>query len=160
MDDTQKIPNKSGFPGVGWLSSRLSRKLIVIVVALALLDWCVISLHFVDALQAIYTAADPAVASRYAALSMLLFNLLVLAVAAILFFLLVIAPIVRLRKAMRQYSASGQAPERTVRSDEIGRLQNAFVELTETIARKEQAERRLIASISHDIKTPLTSVLG
>lgn len=160
MDDTQKIPNKSGFPGVGWLSSRLSRKLIVIVVALSLLNWCVISLHFVDALQAIYTAADPAVASRYAALSMLLFNLLVLAVAAILFFLLVIAPIVRLRKAMRQYSASGQAPERTVRSDEIGRLQNAFVELTETIARKEQAERRLIASISHDIKTPLTSVLG
>lgn len=158
--DTQETQNKKGFPGIGWLSSRLSRKLIVIVVALALLDWCVISLHFVDALQAIYTAADPAVASWYAALSMLLFNLLVLAVAAILFFLLVIAPIVRLRKTIQQYSASGQAPERTVRSDEIGRLQNAFVELTETIERKEQAERRLIASISHDIKTPLTSVLG
>ena len=112
--DTQE---KRKFPGVGWLSSRLSLKLIIVVVALALLDWVVISLHFVDTLQAIYTAADPAVASRYAALSMLLFNLLVLAVAAILFFLLVIAPIILLRKAMRQYSARPRsAPSAPTRS--------------------------------------------
>lgn len=148
------------FPGIGWLSSRLDRKLIVIVVALALVNWAVVSLYFVKVLERIYTAADPAVASRYAALSLLLFNLAVLAVAAILLFLLTIAPIVRLRKAMRRYSATGEAPERTVRSDEIGRLQNTFVDLVEIIARKEQAERQLIASISHDIKTPLTSVLG
>jgi len=151
---------KRKFPGVGWLSSRLNHKLIIVVVTLAILNWVVISLHFVDTLQAIYTAADPAVASRYAAFSMLLFNLLVLAVAAVLLFFIAIAPIIHLRRAMQQYSATGQIPERTVRADEIGRLQNAFVELTERIAQKEQAERRLIASISHDIKTPLTSVLG
>lgn len=148
------------FPGVGWLSSRLDRKLIIVVVALALLNWAVVSLYFVGVLERIYTAADPQVASRYAALSLLLFNLAVLAVAAILLFLLAVAPIIRLRKAMRRYSATGEAPERTVRSDEIGRLQNTFVELVEIIERKEQAERQLIASISHDIKTPLTSVLG
>lgn len=151
---------KKRFPGVGWLSSRLDRKLIVVVVALALVNWAVISLHFVDVLESIYTAADPEVASRYAALSLLLFNLAVLAAAALLLFLLVIAPIVRLRKSMREYYASGKLPERTVRSDEIGRLQNTFAELAAVAAQKEQAQRRLIASISHDIKTPLTSVLG
>lgn len=148
------------FSGVGWLSSRLDRKLLVIVVALALLNWAVFSLHFVGVLENIYTASDPEVASRYAALTMLLFNLLVLAVAAVLFFLLVIAPIIRLRKMMREYYESGKAPERTVRSDEIGRLQNTFADLAALTEQKDQAERRLIASISHDIKTPLTSVLG
>ena len=148
------------FPGIGWLSSRLSRKLVVIVVALALVNWLVISLHFVGRLEAIYTAADPEVASKYAALSMLLFNLLVLAVGAVLLFVLVIAPLVRLRKAMREYYESGKPPERTVRSDEIGRLQNTFAELTAIAEQKDQAQRRLVASISHDIKTPLTSVLG
>ena len=151
---------KRTFPGIGWLSSRLDRKLLVIVIALTLLNWVVFSLYFVHALENIYTAADPAVASRYAALSMLLFNLLVLAVAALLFFLLVIAPIVRLRKSMTEYYQSGKIPERTVRSDEIGRLQNTFADLTAVAGQREQAERRLIASISHDIKTPLTSVLG
>lgn len=148
------------FPGVGWLSSRLSRKLLVIVVALALVNWAAISLHFVGVLSSIYTAADPEVASKYAALSLLLFNLLVLAVGALLLFFLVIAPLVRLRRSMRDYYESGKAPERTVRSDEIGRLQNTFVELTAIAEQKDQAQRRLIASISHDIKTPLTSVLG
>lgn len=154
------MESKRKFPGVGWLSSRLDRKLLVILIALALLNWAVFSLHFVDVLENIYTAADPEVASRYAALTMLLFNLLVLAVAAILLFLLVIAPIIRLRKMMREYYVSGKTPERTVRSDEIGRLQNTFANLTAMNEQKEQAERRLIASISHDIKTPLTSVLG
>lgn len=151
---------KRPFPGIGWLSSRLDRKLLVIVIALSLLNWAVFSLYFVHVLENIYTAADPAVASRYAAFSMLLFNFLVLAVAAILFFLLIIAPIVRLRKSMTEYYQSGKAPERTVRSDEIGRLQNTFADLAAVAGQREQAERRLIASISHDIKTPLTSVLG
>ncbi len=148
------------FPGVGWLSSHLSRKLVVIVVALALVNWAVISLHFVDVLEAIYTASDPEVASKYAALSLLLFNLLVLVVGAFLLFFLVIAPLIRLRKTMREYYQSGKPPQRTVRSDEIGRLQNTFAELTAIAEQKDQAQRRLIASISHDIKTPLTSVLG
>lgn len=154
------MASEKNFPGVGWLSSRISRKLVVIVVALALLDWAVISLHFVGMLSDIYTAADPTVASRYAALSILIFNLLVLAVAAVLLFLLVFAPIIRLRRMMGEYYASGKAPERTVRADEIGRLQNTFADLTAVAEQKDQAERRLIASISHDIKTPLTSVLG
>ncbi len=148
------------FPGVGWLSSRLSRKLLVILVGLALINWVVFSLHFVGLLESIYTAADPEIASKYAALSLFCFNLITLIFAALLLFLLVIAPIVRLRKMIREYYVSGRPPERTVRSDEIGRLQNTFADLTAVAEQKDQAERRLIASISHDIKTPLTSVLG
>ena len=42
----------------------------------------------------------------------------------------------------------------------MGKLQNAFADLAGVLECKEKAEHQLIASISHDIKTPLTSVLG
>ena len=61
---------------------------------------------------------------------------------------------------MRRYYESGTLPARSERKDEIGRLQNTFAELTGVLDAKEKTERRMIASISHDIKTPLTSVLG
>ena len=93
-------------------------------------------------------------------LGLLLLNLCVFAGAALLIFALMVAPIVRLRKTMRRYYESGTRPERTDRADEIGRLQNTFADLAGIVDRKEKAERQLIASISHDIKTPLTSVLG
>lgn len=147
-------------PGVGWLAQRLERKAIAVVIGLALCDWAAVSLYFVGVLERIYTSADPARASKYAAVSLLGFNLLTLAVAAALLYLLAIRPIIRLRRAMGDYSATGQVPERTGRADEIGRLQNSFVDMVEDLQRKEQAQQRLIASISHDIKTPLTSVLG
>lgn len=156
------------FPNVGWLSSRLSVKFIAIVVLLGLASWLTLSVFFIRAMasyivRAYGVSTDPALwqaLSHSAFLGLFLFNLVVFTVAAALFFLLIIAPIIRLRKMMREYSVSGQPPERTVRSDEIGRLQNTFAELTAVVEQKEQAERRLIASISHDIKTPLTSVLG
>lgn len=154
------MDEKQRFSFAKWLAGRLERKAIVVVLALALFDWVAVSLYFVGVLEHIYTSADPASASKYAMVSLLLFNLLTLAVAAVLLFLLVIYPIIRLRKAVRDYSAVGRIPKRTCRGDEIGRLQNTFVDMAETLQSKEQAERRLIASISHDIKTPLTSVLG
>lgn len=159
---------KGRFPGVGWLSSRLSVKFIVCVVALCLVSWLALSAYFVQAMatyivRAYGVSTDPALwtsVSRSAFIGLFFLNLAVFAVGAALLFFLVIAPIIRLRRAMRSYYESGLEPERTVRSDEIGRLQNTFVELTAVIGQKEQAERRLVASISHDLKTPLTSVLG
>lgn len=68
-------------------------------------------------------------------------------------------PIVSLQEKMERYR-SGISPERVKRFDEIGRLQNEFVDLTETIREEKQSRDRMIASISHDIKTPLTSVMG
>lgn len=91
-------------------------------------------------------------------LNLLMAAILVVVVATV--YLLVLGPIIRLRGTMRRYYETGEKPARTERADEIGRLQNTFADLVSMVEHKEQAERRLIASISHDIKTPLTSVLG
>ena len=89
-----------------------------------------------------------------------LFNLVMVAVAGFLLYLLLVSPIMGLRRIMREYWETGTPPPRSPRQDEVGKLQNAFADLTGSLQAKERSERRLIASISHDIKTPLTSVLG
>ena len=68
-------------------------------------------------------------------------------------------PIISLYKNMAHYK-DGFQPERVVRDDEIGLLQNEFVTLTETIEKEKQKQHMIIASISHDIKTPLSSIMG
>lgn len=68
-------------------------------------------------------------------------------------------PIMRLQQDIRQYRY-GVKPRRTRRKDEIGQLRNNFVELTDALDSEKQLQQRIIASISHDIKTPLTSVMG
>lgn len=68
-------------------------------------------------------------------------------------------PIIRLKESMEHYK-TGIRPKKIMRLDEIGSLQNRFVELTDTIEDEKQKQNRIIASISHDIKTPLTSVMG
>jgi signal transduction histidine kinase len=75
-------------------------------------------------------------------------------------YLLVLAPIIGLRRTFRQYYEQGVLPKRSARQDEIGKLQNTFVDMVDVLEGKSQSERRLIASVSHDIKTPLTSVMG
>lgn len=70
-----------------------------------------------------------------------------------------IKPLEELEKTMRNYK-SGSRAEITDREDEIGRLQNSFVGLSEMIDDEKDKQSRIIASISHDIKTPLTSVMG
>ncbi len=92
--------------------------------------------------------------------ALILFNLSLFAGVGVLLYLLIVSPIVSLRRTMRTYSEKGTLPPRSTRFDEVGRLQNTFADLTGVLQAKEQSERRLIASISHDIKTPLTSVLG
>lgn len=98
--------------------------------------------------------------SRRAFWGLILFNLALFAAAGVLLYLLIVAPIVELRRIMRAYSERGTQPPRSLRTDEVGKLQNTFADLTGVLRAKEQSERRMIASISHDIKTPLTSVLG
>ncbi len=70
-----------------------------------------------------------------------------------------IKPLEALEKNMRNYK-SGSRAETTDREDEIGRLQNSFVGLSDMIDDEKEKQTRIIASISHDIKTPLTSVMG
>ena len=68
-------------------------------------------------------------------------------------------PIISLYKSMTHYR-EGFKPTRVNRRDEIGLLQNEFVALTEAIEKEKQKQHLIIASISHDIKTPLTSIMG
>lgn len=42
----------------------------------------------------------------------------------------------------------------------IGRIYARFLKLTQSLDRQQQNQRQIIASISHDVKTPLTSILG
>ena len=68
-------------------------------------------------------------------------------------------PIVSIQNSMRKYK-TGVKPTRSTRKDEFGYLQNTFVDITENLEEERQKQDRMIASISHDIKTPLTSVMG
>ncbi|MGI8857304.1 MAG: sensor histidine kinase [Thermomicrobiales bacterium] len=45
-------------------------------------------------------------------------------------------------------------------NDEIGELANAFQVMATNVSRVQQAQRDLIANVSHELKTPLTSIQG
>lgn len=48
----------------------------------------------------------------------------------------------------------------TSRKDEVGQLQNSFAALSGELQQEKQNQDRMMAGISHDIKTPLTSIAG
>jgi|GEM_PF-777538 len=89
----------------------------------------------------------------------LYFILLFLLVAGIVYGLLLL-PISKLRGMLTDYSLSGTLPPHSWRRDALGRLQNSFADLAVLLAQKEEDAHRMIASLSHDIRTPLTSVMG
>ena len=45
-------------------------------------------------------------------------------------------------------------------NDEIGELANAFQTMATNVARADRAQRDLVANVSHELKTPLTSIQG
>ncbi|HEX2945872.1 MAG TPA: ATP-binding protein [Clostridia bacterium] len=85
--------------------------------------------------------------------------LIILLFSAIPVYLDYAKPIMALQKNMERYK-EGIRPRSVTRKDEIGLLQNRFVTLTEAIEKEKQKQNLIIASISHDIKTPLTSIMG
>lgn len=48
----------------------------------------------------------------------------------------------------------------TKRSDEVGQLARAFVTMAERVGGTQRQMRTLVADVSHDLKTPLTSIFG
>ena len=72
---------------------------------------------------------------------------------------IVTKPLRSLRENVKSYK-SGNRFRAVERGDEIGELYNSFSDLTGQIDAEKAAQNRIIASISHDIKTPLTSVMG
>lgn len=55
---------------------------------------------------------------------------------------------------------NGTIPQESKVHDELGELQNSFVSMARENREEKQKQARMIASISHDIKTPLTSIMG
>ena len=84
-------------------------------------------------------------------------------VAAILlsFFLIrqLTGPLRELDRASRSI-AEGKFDERVdiLSSDELGRLANSFNEMAASLEASEQVKKRLIADISHELRTPITAV--
>lgn len=54
----------------------------------------------------------------------------------------------------------GIKPKKRRVTNEIYYLQNEFVDLTTSLEKEHNEQNRIISAISHDIKTPLTSVIG
>ena len=84
---------------------------------------------------------------------------IILTLLTIILYQNIVKPIIYLQKDIENYKF-GIKPTRNNRKDEIGWLNNNFFELTEKLDKEKQNQNRIIASISHDIKTPLTSILG
>ncbi|NLK88264.1 MAG: HAMP domain-containing histidine kinase [Clostridiaceae bacterium] len=84
---------------------------------------------------------------------------IILLFSAVPIYLDYVKPIFELQKSIGKYK-EGVRPERTVRTDEIGLLRNEFAALTDAIEKEKKKQLLIIASISHDIKTPLTSIMG
>ncbi len=70
-------------------------------------------------------------------------------------------PIRQLERAARKI-AEGEKPEDTkiISDDEIGKLSHSFNNMRNQIEKTERVRRELIANISHDLRTPLTSIHG
>ena len=84
-------------------------------------------------------------------------------IAAIFFSFVLIrqltGPLRKLDQASRRVAA-GEFDERVdiVSSDEIGRLATSFNDMAATLAASEEVKKRLIADISHELRTPITAV--
>ena len=107
----------------------------------------------------------------YIARTLLLSLLLALAVTAVVglvLFALLTKRFRTLTEAVRRFTSGDHAQRASVtRDDEVGDLGRAFNEMADTITaqmealRKTDAARRdLVASLSHDFRTPLTSLRG
>jgi signal transduction histidine kinase len=72
-----------------------------------------------------------------------------------------IRPLTELNQRMRDFRQGHRDnPPRRARRDELGQLANEFDRLTHALDEEKRMQEQIIASISHDIKTPLTSVMG
>ncbi len=71
-----------------------------------------------------------------------------------------IIPLKKLGSDMQDYKF-GKKPQKMPKvHNEISVLQDEFISLTDALEEEKKEQNRIIASISHDLKTPLTSVIG
>lgn len=71
----------------------------------------------------------------------------------------ILEPLSTLSKDLNNYKL-GILPKKRKINSGIDTIQNEFVDLVGALEEEKAKQNRIIASISHDIKTPLTSILG
>lgn len=71
----------------------------------------------------------------------------------------ILIPINNLKNDIITYK-KGIMPKRRPTLTTIDELQNTFIDLTVALESEKEKQNQIIASITHDIKTPLTSILG
>lgn len=93
---------------------------------------------------------------------MLLVALFVLSLIILLFFTeMVYIPLRKITKATEQYASGNFHYELNVVSeDEIGYLAATLSYMADEIARSEDSQKKFIANVSHDFRSPLTSIRG
>ncbi|MBQ7653930.1 MAG: HAMP domain-containing histidine kinase [Clostridia bacterium] len=101
--------------------------------------------------------------SYYLLLMLILFETLVMALILVIFSfyikMSVLNPLYELGDKIRSYKSIKNIKNEKF-SNEIEQLNFEFDNLIEALETERQKQNRMIASVSHDIKTPLTSILG
>ena len=96
-------------------------------------------------------------------LELLVLQSILLTICMLLVFLFardkIIKPVNKIIEAIRNYKF-GKKPEAVPLENEFALIQNEFVALVDSLEEEKKEQNRIIASISHDIKTPLTSIIG
>ncbi len=85
-----------------------------------------------------------------------------LSAIGLLFFIIysiMLRPYKAVYNAMENYDKTGKLEDIVIKGY-AGQVYKRFVSVTENLNRQQNNQRRIIASISHDIKTPLTSIMG
>lgn len=99
----------------------------------------------------------------------LFFELLLLELCVILVYILIIymlaktkiiEPIEHIINDIKNYKLGFKPKKKSNIDNEFGLLQNDFFDLMDSLEYEKKEQSRIIASISHDIKTPLTSIIG
>ena len=88
-----------------------------------------------------------------------LIGLSVLCILIFVVYTVILRPYRRFYYLIEQYERGEPLPEQHFRGN-VGRIYARFLGMTKNLEQQQQTQRQIIASISHDIKTPLTSILG
>lgn len=93
----------------------------------------------------------------------MLYEIIIVSTVVIIIFFIgskkLIDPIDTITKDINAYKF-GKRPYKRKMPKNMQRIQNAFVDMVDSLELEKENQNQIIASISHDIKTPLTSVIG
>lgn len=82
-----------------------------------------------------------------------------LSVLVLIVYTIMLRPYRLVYHAIEEYDRTGNLKKIPIRGY-AGQVYRRFVSVTENLTRQQENQHRIIASISHDIKTPLTSIMG